>query len=208
MAKLKDLMRGRKARRTVPFPMPIGTDGPGIEVDLLVLDGDKEEGVLVAARADAISRGVAEPKLGEPIYDLRLMLHTLLASCVDRDSPPDAPAPFFASVEEILGALDRERIAHLYALQQVWQESLAPTKRENLTDERVLEICLEAADEEDSLRFFEKLQPVTLARCFHFSARQLRNLLLIRSGYGSSSPSVGATESTRSDEGASETAAP
>ncbi len=183
--------------------MPIGHEGPQIEVDLRVLEADLEEKVLVDARSDAIGRGVAEPKFGEPIYDLRLMLHTLLASCVDRDSPPTAPAPFFASVDEILGALDRERIAYLYTLQQVWQQDLSPTKHGTLTEEKILEIALNAADEDDPLRFFEKLPPETLARCFHFTARRLRNLLMLRSPSGSFSPLGGTTGSDPSAEGAS-----
>jgi len=201
MAKFKDLQKGKKARRTVPFPVPIGYEGPEIEVDLRILEGDAEELILRNARADAIARGVAEPKVGEPIYDLRLMIHTLLASCVDRDSPTDAPAPFFVSVEEILGALDRERIAHLYTLQQVWQEDLSPTGRQELTEERVIGIALEAADAEDPQRFFEKLQPAMLARCFHITARLLRNLLLSRSPSGLSNPSTGKIGSESASEG-------
>lgn len=201
LASFQDILRGKKARRTVPFPGVIGTElpdgaaAPTIVLDLVVLDGIQEAQALAGARAFAKSKGVDAPKEGEPEYDLGLMVHTLLASCLDHDSPTGAPAPFFASAEQILQHLDRERISYLYTLQQVWQDELSPV-RKTLDEGEVLGFVLRAAEAEDPGRFFEELQPAMLARLLHSTAKQLVTLLRIRSLPGSSSGPSGETSST------------
>lgn len=201
MSKLSDIIKGRKARRKVPFPGIIdSTPGaPEVVLDLQVLDGEQEAEALARARAFAVGKGVSAPKSGEPEYDLGLMVHTLLLAAIDHDSPDEAPAPFFASSEEILRHLDRERIAYLYTLQQLWQEDLSPTSSKNFSEDRIFEIAIEAADEEDPLRFFEKLPPATLARCLVFTARRLRDVLRLKSLSSSSFETAGSSEPKRSE---------
>lgn len=183
----------------MPFPGIIdpqdGAETGELVLDLIVLSGGEEAEALARARAFAKGKGVDAPKPGDPEFDLGLMVHTLLLACLDHSSPAGAPAPFFVSPDEILQHLDRERIAHLYAMQQAWQEELSPTTKA-LNEEQILQLVIEAADAEDPLRFFEKLPPGTLARCFLFTARQLRTLLRLRSEPGSSSIPGGGSAST------------
>jgi hypothetical protein len=193
VSRLSDIKKGKKARKTVPFPGILAQeDGQdGFVLDLVVLTGNQEADALSRARAYAKGKGVDAPKDGEPEYDLGLMVHTLLLACVDHSSPEDAPAPFFISADEILENLDRERIAYLYTLQQLWQDSLSPAPSKHVTEEQVWGIVIEAADAEDPLRFFEKLPPVTVARCLLFTAKLLRNALLPKLQPSSSSDTGG-----------------
>jgi hypothetical protein len=201
LADLTDILKGKKARRTIPFPgvvrteLPQGETAPTVVLDVVVLDGHQEAAALAGARAFAKGKGVDAPKEGEPEYELGLMVHTLLLACLDHESPPGAPAPFFASADQILQHLDRERISYLYTLQQVWQDELSPA-RKSLDEGEVLGFVLRAADAEDPLRFFEELQPAMLARLLHSTAKQLVTLLRIRSQLGSSSSPSGETTST------------
>jgi hypothetical protein len=188
--KFADLLKGTKARKTVEFPRQatvLDTEKvPGIEIDLVVLTGEQESEALKRARAFAVKNGVESPQLGEPIYDLGLMVETLALAVIDHDSPADAPARFFASADEILKHLDRERIVYLYTLQQTYQDALSPTLG-HLTEEQVIETVIRFADEEDPYVPFEKLRPTILGSCFLSMARQLRGLLLTRSRPGNTS---------------------
>lgn len=202
MSKLSDIVKGRKARKVVPFPGVIApAEGQQAEIvlDLVVLAGDEEAEVLERARAYAKSKGVDAPKAGEPEYDLGLMVHTLFRACLDHDSTPEAPTPFFASADEILKYLDRERIVFLYTLQQVWQDEISPSGSKHLTEDRIWEFVVAAAEEEDPTRFFEKLPPASLGRLLHFTARRLLSALRSKSGSFSSSGLTGASTPSGSE---------
>lgn len=183
MSKFADIAKGRRARRMVPFPGTIAPaeGAPEQVLDLIVLSGTEEAEVLERARSFARNKGVDAPKAGDPEYDLGLMVHTLLVACKDHDSPPEAPAPFFASASEILDNLDRERISYLYTLQQVWQDELSPNGAKGLDEEKIWQLIIEAAEEEDTHRFFERLPPATLGRLLHFTARRLLSALRSKS---------------------------
>lgn len=201
MSKLSDIVKGRKARKTVPFPGTIAPaeGAPEVVLDLVVLAGDEEADVFERARAYAKSKGVDAPKSGDPEYDLGIMVHTLLRACLDHDSPVEAPAPFFASAEQILEHLDRERIIYLHTLQQVWQSEISPSGAKALTEDRIWEFIVEAAEQEDPLRFFEKLPPASLGRLLHFTARRLLTALRSKSLSSSSSGPTGATSEPKAD---------
>ena len=211
MTRFDDILKGKRARRTVPFPEPLYApsrpDGAPPEaqvvVDLVVLSAEEESRALADAVKFAKGLGIEDPKPDTPLYDLGLMIHTILIGCVDHDSPMDAPAPFFKSAEQVRQGLDRERIAYLYTLQQVWQEDVSPT-RKRFDDNRLLELVIDAADEEDPLRFFEKLPPATLARCFRSLAKQHLTLLRARLQGGSSSIDVGTNDSKSTESATSD----
>lgn len=197
MSKFADIAKGRKARKTVPFPGIIAPaeDAPEVVLDLVVLSGSELADVLANARAFAKGKGVDAPKPAEPEYDLGLMVYTLLVACKDHSSPAEAPTPFFASAAEILDNLDRERIAYLCTLQEIWQQELSPVGTKDLTEEKIWELVVQASEEEDPLRFFEQLPPATLGRCLHFTARRLLNVLRLKSASSSLLEASGASES-------------
>lgn len=152
MSRFRQIQRGTRARRTIEFPLmharcpllPVvpeleqsrakvaeaagaeaPTDVPStVKVDVRVLSADEEAEALRFAREYAVKRG-GEPKAEDPLYDLGLMIGTLVRALVDWESPVDAVVPFFESADEV-GELDRDRIAYLYEQQQSWQDECAP----------------------------------------------------------------------------------
>jgi hypothetical protein len=204
-ASFTDILRGTQARKPVAFPRPSITAAllssePSEEVlvDLMPMSGEEEAGVLARARAFAAERGVADPKPGEPIYDLGLMVETLAIGCIDHDSPADAPARFFASAEEIRKYLDRERIVYLYELHALWQDELAPLGR-TLTEDEIYKTVLKLADSEDPLLPFAMFRPAILGNYMRSTARLLRDVVLDKLPPGSFSVSDTTSEPSKAD---------
>jgi hypothetical protein len=215
MARFSDLLKGKRARRTVEFPQantrcsllaplpeleqqraadntsaPEAT--PTVLVDLVVLTGDEEAQALEQARAMAIRAGVADPKLGEPLYDLALMVFTLLYGVIDHDDQA-AQRQFFASGEQIRGALDRDRITYLYAMHELWQSECSPQAK-GLSDGQFFQFIVEMADSEDPSLPFGKLQPATAAIYMRTLARLLVNSQTLKSSPTSTSEADTATD--------------
>lgn len=208
MARFSDIQKGKRARRTVAFPMPntrcslmpplaeleaqraadkagqpttdnateSGSVTPAasdeaILVDLVVLNGVEETAALERARAFAIKSGVADPKPNEPIYDLAVMAHTLVAGCVDHDSGAEL-RPFFDSVEQVLQNLNRDQIAFLFAQHEHWQDECSPQGKD-LDENGFYAWLVGVAESESPSDFFERLRPSILWRFTRTTARLL-----------------------------------
>jgi hypothetical protein len=133
-------------------------------VALVVLTGEEEAIALAGAREFAVKRGVVDPKPDDPIYDLGLIVHTLLLGCVDPESPVDAPVPFFTSAEQILKNLNREQTVHLHAQHEFFQDETSP-RAKRLSNEEFLSWLVGVAESESPSDFFEKLGPAMLFSC-------------------------------------------
>ncbi len=178
MATWQQVRKGKLARRRAllplgaqPLPLPtVGPDGklsaPNVgddtaPLDLRILTSGELGEVLARAQADARAKD-AEPREGDPIYDLARMEHTLLLCCIDPDSPDEAPRLFFASIEEIRKSPDlgQDKLAYLYELQQRFQAECSP-KHDKLGLEDILAgmLVLGGEDEESAARFFVSLGP-------------------------------------------------
>src|SRR4051812_6340335 len=124
MATFSSILLGTRATTRVLLPLP-GVAEP-VPVAVRPLSGTEEGAVLERARAYAVAKGVADPKDGDRLYDLGLMVHVLAIACVDVDDPT---RPFFdKGAQQVLDNLDADRIALLYEAQQVWQEECSPRK--------------------------------------------------------------------------------
>jgi hypothetical protein len=176
---------------------PSVAPAPPTLVDLIVLTGEEEAHVLEKARAFAVGKGVPEPKQGEPLFDLGVMVYTLLLAVIDNDSPAGAERPFFDSAEQILQHLDRERVAYLHALQELWQDECAPL-RKDLSEQEMLDWVLQLAESEDPQVPFGKLRPGSLWIYMRSLARLLVRSQDFRSLHGllSDSDSVSGTRTT------------
>lgn len=192
MATWNQIRKGTRARRRVllplsdgPIPLRTGEEGklrldPAsahvVQIDLRSLASGEQAEVLAHARADALARGVQEPRPGNPIYDLAEMEHTLLLCCVDPDSPAESPRPLFASIEEIRSdpALGSDRVVYLFELFQQFQDECSPQRRHLTLDEAMASMLLLAGEEEDARRFFESLGPGLRWICMRTLALQLR----------------------------------
>jgi hypothetical protein len=170
------------------------TDGRVVQVDLRILTPLETIEVLGAAYGEAKGKGVTEPEDGQPIYDLALMVQTLVRACVDPDSPPEAPALFFdGGVEGILASplLGTDTIAFLFELYEQHADTMAISPKE--LDEGTLRNLIESSAGGDLLPF-SKLRPGMQWTFVRSMASLLRSFLKDRSGSSSASePSTNVT---------------
>ena len=157
-------------------------------VALVVLTGNEDDEVLAQARAHAIGRDVVDPKPGDPIFDLAVMVHTLLLGCIDPDSPTDKPAPFFDSAEQIRANLSRDQIVHLYAHHEHWQDENSPRAKKFESENQMLGWIVGIAESENPEDFFERIGPALLWRSVRTLAKQHLLLLTDRLPAGYTSP--------------------
>lgn len=165
---------GKRARKIIDLPLgapvaptlkgaPQAPAEPVIRVGLRPLTSGEIHETLARARADAIAHGVTHPQEGNPTYDLAEMEWTLLLCCVDPDSPEgSAPAPFFASIEEIRTAPDlgRERVTFLFARWKLWQLEMSPDLRQVTPEEFIAGLGVLGGEDEPAARdFFSSLGP-------------------------------------------------
>lgn len=124
MGAFSTIAAGARARKRVEATTIAGA---AFACELRPLVGDDDALVLQRAREFAIARGVAEPREGEPIYELALAVESLAIACVD---PDDAARPFFdGGSAQIRAHLDRDRILYLYETLAAWQATFSPRER-------------------------------------------------------------------------------
>lgn len=141
MATFGQIAKGTRARKTVqlglggaridPETGAWKTDEGGFVVNLDVrpLNPIETSTVVERARTFAISKGVADPRDGDEIYDDAKILHTLVIACLDSESPPNEPKPFFeGGFDQIHGTemLLPDHIGYLFEHQQLWQDECSP----------------------------------------------------------------------------------
>jgi hypothetical protein len=203
MSRFNSILKGTLARKPITVPM---WGGATFTCDVVPLLGGVEAEVLKAAREFAQKRGIAEPRNGDPIYELGIWVHTLLHACKDHETPAEAPAPFFESADEILDHLDRDRIALLFEAQQSWQDHCAPRPRSMDTAEYFKAVIDHAIAPEDAEELpFERFAPILRRGFVHFMARQLYaslqlNVLHGLTSQGAESSSKSASENPGSGE--------
>jgi len=182
MARFQDIAKGKRARRATT--LSIGEASVALEVR--VLGPDEDLAIAAAALSGAKARGSVDPGRGEPLYEALFRAHTLALACVDKDSPADAPAPFFSSVEEILTSEDltRDHIAWLFEEQERWQDECSPRQKTLTTAQYIATVARLA--EGDDLPFI-KLSPGAQVSFVRSTAKQLWSSLVASSP--SSSPS-------------------
>jgi len=194
MARFSQIVRGVRARRRVLLPLgdapafqpdldaaglPVAVPSPGsVSVDLRPLTSGEQADVLARATADAKSRGVMDPRDGNPIYDLAEMEHTLALCCLDPDSPDDAPRPFFdGGVEQIRSSPDlgRDRIVYLFEQHQLYQDECAPSLRKINPTEFIASLGILGGDDDRTAQdFFGSMGPGLRWICLRTLARLAR----------------------------------
>lgn len=204
MARFESIQKGKKARKTVDFPAPLGApdDYTPIPVDFIVLAGTEEDAVLQSARLFAEARGVREAKEGDPHYDLGLMVYTLAHATVDHAVPGSfafffegegKPGDFDAMAGAILEHLDRERITYLYQQQQIWQEECSPWGKGD-TEQQILAKVMSLRGVSDPGAPFRLMRLATVGSLLLTTVNQLAILLWDKSppgsGFGSSTSST------------------
>lgn len=205
MATFESILSGKRERKTVEFPVPLDPENPEkkILVDIVVLAGDEEATALACAREYAKGKGVADPKSGDPHYDLGVMVHTLARALLDHDvpgsfvffaNPAGAPKDFEQGAAALLARLDRERIQYLFTLYQVWQDESSPWGSEVKSEDQMLQVLFRLRGVTDPKVPFEQMRPALVGSCLLFTANRLFALLQDKSEPGSSSDSNTKTE--------------
>lgn len=185
MAKFSQIAKGTRALKQVTFPLLDGETQATCSLRPLL--GSDDAIVLDEARAFAISHKVADPKDGNPLYEFGKAIAVCLHACVDSESDPKNPDPYFESAEQIQAGLDRERIFLLSEWQARHQESVSPRPSSSSAEEYIADIYkIASAAEGEDLPF--ALWPRSrLESSFLFSANLLVSLLERKSPTGSDS---------------------
>lgn len=147
--------------------------------------------VYADAAKQALARGAREAVDGDRVYDLELMMHTVVRATLTTDGKP-----FFADVEAMRASphvLD-DHIVYLYERWQGIQDA-AGGRVATMTENEFLKAIGTVAgmEEGQAAFFFYKLRPGMRVSLLHFSARLLATLLQPKSDSGSASIGSGDT---------------
>lgn len=188
------IVQGSRARKRVESTTIAGQP---FACDLRAVVGVDDAVIFAEARAFAKARGVAEPKEGDPLYDLGLAVHTLAVACVDPDSPTDAPRVFFdGGAAQILEYLDRDRILYIYETLTAWQSTFSPRQQAQSWPEYVASVYVLASEEAGADDPFVNWSPALRASWARTTARLLMASQGLKSHSGT--PTESATTSAPS----------
>lgn len=192
--KFSTVTKGTRAEKAIELPPPDGSE-KGVPTMLRALNGVEEGVALKETREYCKAQGIAEPKTGEPIYDLALMVETIRLACLDPESPLGAREPLFdQGADQIRGAYGREAIAYIYELQQDWQDEVSPSIKK-LDVKAYIDTLFKMGgpDEEEARTFFIQSVPGLRWSLTRTMAVQLVSLLSAKSESGSNSEPATAT---------------
>jgi len=197
--KFSNVIKGKKAEEKIEVPGFTDTEGKPWSVVLQPLTVLEYTEACAEARAHAVSKGVQDPKLGEPIYDLALASQVLVRGCVDPDSPEQAREKSFNSAEEIMKEMHPEHVVYLHTRHECWQDECSPTN-EKINDDNMLDALREVAGP-DGIATFMRFSPNMQVNFAISMAKTLWPLLEARSLPGSSSVSDTSNEESVSNSG-------
>lgn len=191
-----------------PGSDPGAFDVSTVEVGLRVLTGGEHSLILQKSAEFAKARG-GTGEFNDPQHGLGMQVYTLALACVDPNSDPRSPTPFFgepggghleSAVEEILGSplLGRDGIVYLHEAQELWQDMCSPQSH-RVSTEALVEIMRQAATDGDA-RGFLALRPGTRWDCFRSISVLHVSSLMPKSQPGASSQD----SSSSSSQGVSE----
>ena len=190
MNKFASIIKGTANVLRVDLQLP--NIAESIVVHVRPLNAWEDAQVLEKARAFAVERGLAKPTDVDDLYVLGVWANTLLIACQD-----ESGEAFFASADEILKGLDRDRISYLYEQQQRAQED-AGFRKERMAPGEMLAAIHELATKEvgDATLPFWQWGPSLRASFMRFMAVQLLSLASNSSHSGSTSATANTTSET------------
>lgn len=124
--KFENVVKGKRAEEPIEVPGFFDEGGKPFVVLAVPLTGLEYQGACAFARAQAVEKGVPNPSIGDPIYDLALMAHVLFQGCLDPDSPEKARTASFTSAASILTELSPETIVYVHERHELWQNDCSP----------------------------------------------------------------------------------
>jgi hypothetical protein len=209
MAKFRDIAKGTKAVKPVPFRAANApllkpgeeADEHTVMVGVRILNGIETAAVFEQAQSKALAAGVPQWLDTHPLCRLYEMAFTVALSCVDVDSG-DRVEPFFVSVDEVLSApeLGPDNIAYLYQQQRFWQDECSPRDAPKTPAQLAAWVAEEAARPENSPDSpFSRFRPSSQQSLVHSMAVQLWKLLAASSAYSSMGEQSSSESSTLSE---------
>lgn len=221
--KLKDIMGGTRAIKRVSLPLvnvpcSLLPDIPelaeqrakdaqtaasagapevpaAVEVGLRVLTGDEFLSVYEKARKMAEARGSTRADESDPVYNMAESVYICALACVDPDSDPHNPEPFFgqkgdveSGVKEILASIHigRDGLIFLAEQQEHWQDVCNPQGLK-MSPERMFTLVGEVAASDDAAPFL-RLRPGMRWSFARFMALLVVSSQMDKSLSGSTSP--------------------
>lgn len=181
--KFRDVIKGKRAIKRVALPLAntpsyltlpaegVEPAGEQVIVGVRVLDGEEQALVNELSAEWALNRGARELTDRDPQYNLGVSVFTCVIACVDPDSDPSNPEPFFGSrgdyksaAAELLCSPDigRDGIIYLAEAQATWQDLCSPQAKK-ISPSKLHEATgdLASNDPEVALRAFLALAPGT-----------------------------------------------
>jgi hypothetical protein len=206
MAKLRDIAKGTRAVKVVPFrpanapPLEAGAerDDHTIDVGVRVLTGDEIAEAYSAAQEAALRAGAPQWLDTHPLCRLHEMAQTIAVACVDVDSTDRAEPFFVGGAQEALSSpeLGGENIAYLYQQFRDWEDECRGTPLDTATPAEVISFVVEEAERPENAAGapFSRLRPSSQRNLVHSICVLCTSLLTARSL--SSSPDDSSTPST------------
>jgi len=190
MSKFAAIIKGTANVLCVDLQLP--NIAESIVVHVRPLNAWEVAQVLEKARAFAVERGLTKPTDVDDLYVLGVWANTLLIACQD-----ESGEAFFASADEILKGLDRDRISYLYEQQQRAQED-AGFRKERMAPGELLAVIHELATKEvgDSTLPLWRWGPSLRASLMRSMAVQLLNLASSKSPSGLTLETANTTSET------------
>lgn len=124
--KFANVVKGKRAEDRIEVPGFQDADGKPFVVLAIPITGLEYESACASARARAIEKGVPNPGIGDPIYDIALMAFVIAAGCVDPDSDEKNRTPSFKDAIEILTDMHPETIVYIHERHELWQSECSP----------------------------------------------------------------------------------
>lgn len=154
---------------------PLKVRLPGTSKDWSVLvraTSAFEDSDAVGFAIAAAKKAGAEPKRGDPVYDIHWWAHIVGTAYLDVDSSPGSRRPAFpGGAAQVLKKLSTESIAYLFQEQMRWQEEVSPSFKARSIEELVDIVEKVAMDGGDF--FFAALSPSTQCHSARFMAALL-----------------------------------
>lgn len=239
--KLRDIQLGTRAIKRIPLPLvnranPLTGDLPElasqrltdasaafaagqqptpdhVDVGVRALTPDELADVYSKASEFARSKG-GEARDTDPIYNLGLHIYVCAIACVDPDTNPADPDPFFgkrgdleSAALELLSSshIGRDGIAYLANAQGVWQDLISPSAM-RMSPRQLVDAVAKLGSEDTQVAFdtFLALGPKMQWDSVRFMASQLALLLTPKS----SGTSTSSTTSSSGGEASTQTSEP
>jgi hypothetical protein len=130
-------------------PLKLANSEKQIDVGLKLLTGSERATIIRKAKAAARDNGADKWDDDDPACVLELWVETVAVACVDVDSDPNSPEPFFASSDEVRSHqfIGEQNIQYLAEVHQSFEEEMS-IRPSGMDEREALVIAWQIAESE------------------------------------------------------------